>query len=80
MRKKIDPIKHFGIIVGCFLLGIPFGIFVGVVAAFKFPFAVYSTCIKKDRQDRIDQAQEYLDENSDEDVWTKHINRIKNKN
>ena len=79
MRKTIDPIKHLGIIIGCILLGIPFGILVGVMSAFKFPFAVYKTCIQKDRQARLDQAQQFLDENSNSNIWDKHIQRMEEK-
>ena len=79
MRKTIDPIKHLGIIIGCILLGIPFGILVGVMSAFKFPFAVYKTCIQKDRQARLDQAQQFLDENSSSNIWDKHIQRMEEK-
>lgn len=79
MRKTIDPIKHLGIIIGCIFLGIPFGIFVGVMSAFKFPFAVYKTCIQKDRQFRLDQAQKFLDENSSSNIWDKHIQRMEEK-
>lgn len=79
MRKTIDPIKHLGIIIGCIFLGIPFGIFVGVMSAFKFPFAVYKTCIQKDRQFRLDQAQKFLDENSNRNIWDKHIQRMEEK-
>lgn len=80
MRKNIDPIKHIGIIIGCIFLGIPFGIFVGIMATFKFPFAVYNTCIQKDRQARLEEAKQFLDENSGGDIWEKHINRMNNKN
>ena len=79
MRKNIDPVKHFGIIIGYIFLGIPFGIFVGVMSALKFPFAVYNTCIQKDRQTRLDQAQQFLDENSGQNIWDKHIQRMEEK-
>ena len=79
--KKIY--EEFSIIMGAIIIGIPLGLFVGIVCWIKFPFAVYREARAKLAIKRIQEAKEFLEKHGQtqktQDIWEKHIQRMEEK-
>ena len=80
MKKLFEDLF---IIVGSILIGIPLGLIVGLVCWFRFPFQVYVEARSKLAIKRIQRAEEFIEQykkdNSNEGMWERHIQRIKEK-
>lgn len=71
------------ILVGSVVIGIPLGLIVGLICWFRFPFQVYVEARSKLAMKRIQRAEEFIEQykkdNSNEGMWERHIQRIKEK-
>lgn len=71
------------ILVGSVAIGIPLGLIVGLICWFRFPFQVYVEARSKLAMKRIQRAEEFIEQykkdNSNEGMWERHIQRIKEK-
>jgi hypothetical protein len=71
------------IFVGSIVVGIPLGLIVGLICWFRFPFQVYVEARSKLAIKRIQRAQDFIEQykkdNSNEGMWERHIQRIKEK-
>lgn len=71
------------ILVGSVVIGIPLGLIVGLICWFRFPFQVYVEARSKLALKRIQRAEEFIEQykknNSNEGMWERHIQRIKEK-
>ena len=71
------------IFVGSLVVGIPLGLIVGLICWFRFPFQVYVEARSKLAIKRIQRAQDFIEQykkdNSNEGMWERHIQRIKEK-
>ncbi len=80
MKKLFEDLF---IIVGSILVGIPLGLIVGLFCWFRFPFQVYVEARSKLAIKRIQRAQDFIEQykkdNSNEGMWERHIQRIKEK-
>jgi len=75
--------ENFTILIGSIIIGIPLGLIVGLVCWFRFPFQVYVEARSKLAIKRIQRAEEFIEQykkdNSNEGMWERHIQRIKEK-
>ena len=80
MKHKIQELI---ILLGSIVIGVPLGLIVGLICWFKFPFQIYWEARSKLTQSRIEKAEQliaqYEKDNSNEGMWERHIERIKNK-
>ena len=75
--------ENFTILIGSIIIGIPLGFIVGLVCWFRLPFQVYVEARSKLAIKRIQRAEEFIEQykkdNSNEGMWERHIQRIKEK-
>lgn len=78
MREKFE---NFFVLIGAILVGIPLGLFVGIVCWFKFPAQVYIEARTNLALQRINKAREKIKEleEQDQDVWERHAQRMEEK-
>jgi len=76
MKEKFE---NFFVLIGAIIVGIPLGLFVGIVCWFKFPFQVYVQARANLALQRIQRAKEKLKEYEDIDIWERHAQRMEEK-
>jgi len=74
-----NKFESFFVLTGVILVGIPIGLFVGIVCWFKFPFQVYVQARANLALQRINKAKEKLKEYEDIDIWERHAQRMEEK-
>jgi len=74
-----NKFESFFVLTGAILVGIPIGLFVGIVCWFKFPFQVYVQARANLALQRINKAKEKLKEYEDIDIWERHAQRMEEK-
>lgn len=76
MKEKFE---NFFVLIAAIIVGIPLGLFVGIVCWFKFPFQVYVQARANLALQRIQRAKEKLKEYEDIDIWERHAQRMEEK-
>jgi len=77
----IEKAEEFFIFIGAILIGVPLGLFIGIICWFKFPLQVYVQARTQLALKRIEKAKAAIKEmeEQDQDIWEKHINRMQEK-
>ena len=78
MRENFE---NFFAAIASILIGLPLGIFVGIICWIKFPFQIYYQARATLALQRIHRAQQQIKQLQDEekDIWERHIDRMEEK-
>jgi len=76
-----ENLENFFIAIFSILVGLPLGIFVGIICWLKFPFQVYYQARATLALQRIHRAQQQIKQLQDEEkgIWERHIDRMEEK-